>query len=411
MISDLFVTGVNFNSGPLGVRERLAIANSDLPRALNLLCSLGLNGVILSTCNRTEVYFASSNAVAGAEFFEAYFGDTSVFAPYLYTLSGKRAAEHLLEVAAGLDSMVLGEFEILGQVSRALRTAEDAGAVGEPVKHLFLSAIRTGREVRLETNISEGALSVSAMAVECAAKIIPDFSERRMLVVGAGEAGQLTAKVAHKRGVSRITLLSRNPLAARDVANEIGANCCGLDKLEDELSTASIVITCSMAPHWILTGAQVSCLMKERPSEPLVLIDIAVPRNIEPAAGRVANVFLYNLDDLLQLAELNRANRQAEVSRARYIIATELCRFEKWWQAFEVRPAIKALTSKAEAYRRLELEKCLSQMTSLSFEDRSRLDMMTRSIVKKLLIEPIKQVKDRPDEYRDTLVGLFQLNL
>lgn len=408
----LSLTGVDFNSAPMPVRERLSIARPSLPRALEVLGSLGYSGVILSTCNRTEVYAIShEEGVPSEEFFRAYFGDTQVFMPYIYTLSNRNAAEHLFEVAAGLDSMVVGEFEVLGQVSHALEAAEGAGVVSEPIRHLLTSAIRAGRRVRQETDISKGALSISAMAVECAASIVPDFIHRQLIVIGAGEAGRLVAKVAHKRGVSQITLVSHNPQLAHDIASELGVSCCSLNELPDELSKASTVVTCSLAPHWVLSVAQISQLMTQRPDEPLVLVDIGIPRNVEPAAGQIANVFLYNIDDLNHLAELNRLARQKEIQGAKSIITQELSRLGKWWRAFEVRPVIRALSAKAEDCRRRELEKFSLQVHSLSDEEWYYLEKMTQAVVKGLLKEPLQGLKSHPEEYKDALVNLFQLNL
>ncbi len=410
---NLTLTGVNFDSAPLVVREKLGTDSSRLPKALDFLKSSGYSGVILSTCNRTEVYTTpKDNSLPSQDFFNNYFSSSQyIFRPYLYTLTDEAAVSHLFSVTAGLESMVLGESEILGQVSRALKAAEEAGTANRLLKQLFISAIQAGRRVRQETRISEGSISVSALAVDHASKSFPNFTQRHIVIIGAGEAGRTVAKVAHKKGATQITLLSHNPDAASVVANELGISCCSFDRLEEELSSADIVFTCSMAPHWVITKEQASHIMDRRPERTLLLIDIAVPRNIEPSVDKIQNILLFNIDDLKELADSNRTAREAEISHAKDIIKEEEIAFGEWQQTFEATSAIKALTAKAEAYRRERLDKFLASSHSLTEEQKSELDMMTRSMIKKILHDPIEKLKESPENYKEALAELFRLDI
>jgi glutamyl-tRNA reductase len=410
------VVGINHQTAPVDVRERVAISRQKLHEALPMLRAHISRGIILSTCNRTEVYAIDSDdgraEKASLDFLKGRL-DTpdAILLQYVYLYKDMTAIEHLFGVASGLESMIVGEYEVLGQVGHALEAAESAGMVNLPLRHIFQSAIRTGRRVREETGISRNALSVSSVAVDLAARTVGDLKACQMLVFGAGEAGRLVAQAAKDRGISRMAVVGRTSKRASVLAAELGGIPINPDNVSKELITTNIVVTCAGAPHRILTVGQVKRAMKKRPGLPLVIIDIAVPRNVEPAVGRVQNVFLYNIDNLTELSNLNHQQRQGEIHRAREIIASELDKFTGWWQELQVRPLIRALMSKTEEIRRSHLDRTLKKLPHLTEEERYSLEMMTKAIISKILKDPICSLKaSGVNNYAEVVRELFRLD-
>ncbi len=412
------LVGVNHEAAPVAIREKVAISSEQLPTALSRLGRHLSCGIVLSTCNRTEVYTTNGDSrhteKASFNFLKAQADAPEVvLLKYVYFFKGEAAVEHLFRVASGLDSMIIGEFEILGQVGQALEAAEKAKVVNLPLRHLFQSAIRTGRHVREETGISQNALSVSSVAVDLAARVVGDLGACKILIIGTGEAGRLVAKAARDRGTSRIVVASRTRERASALASLLGGIPIDLNNLVEELSTCDIVVTCAGSPRQILDLHRVKAAMKTRPESPLVIIDIAVPRNVAPAVGKINNVFLHNIDDLIQISNLNRGQRESEIQQATEIIGAEVGRFTSWWQALEGRPLIRALMRKGEDIRRMQLEKTLRKLHGLSDEERDSLEAMTKSIVTKILKEPIQHLKANASNGTDyaKLIGeLFQIN-
>ena len=413
------LVGINHSTAPITIREKLAITRGRLRDSLSLFRRYVPHGIILSTCNRTEVYTIDSDGSRAEEtsinFLKAHLnipdGD---WVQRVYVHKNGAAVGHLFRVASGLDSMIIGEFEILGQVKHALEVAEKARMVNLPLRHLFQSAIRTGRRVREETGISKNALSVSSVAVDLAAKIAKEFERGKMLVIGAGEAGRLVAKAAKEKGISQIVVVSRSQETGSALAETLGGISVTLNNVVNELSTSHIVVTCSGAPHWILDVRRVEKAMKVRPELPLVIIDIGVPRNVEPEVGQINNVFVYNIDDLTEISNRNRQQREGEIQMATEIIAAEVDKFISWWQALEVRPIVNALMKKAEDIRRRQLDKTLSKLQNLSDEERDSLEAMTRSIATKILEDPVSHLKANANnnkDYIEMIRELFQLNI
>jgi len=410
------LVGLNHSTTPVTIREKVAISDEKLCDSLSLLRHYVPHGIILSTCNRTEVYAMGSHPAeeAGIDFLNAMTGVSFAdLLPHIYLRKNETAFGHLFRVACGLDSMIVGEFEVLGQVGHALETAEKAGMVNLPLRHIFQSAIRTGRRVRHETGISKNALSVSSVAVDLAARVVGDFENCKVLVIGAGEAGRLVVKVAKKRGVSQIVVASRTQERAATLAATLGGIPIDLNNLAEELSTSHIVVTCAGAPHRILAVHHLEEAMRKRPELPLVIIDIAVPRDVEPAVREIKNVFLYNIDDLTEVSDLNRQQRESEIQKAREIIAAEVSKLVSWWRAFEVRPIVSDLMNRAEEIRCAQLNKTLKKLRGLSDEERDNLEAMTKSIVTKILKEPIEYLKANANsnrDYAEMVSELFQLN-
>ncbi len=410
------LVGINHQTAPVNVREKVAISTRKLHDALTMLRAYISRGIILSTCNRTEVYTVDSDdghaEKASLDFLKTRLNiPDAALLQYVYLFKDKTAMEHLFRVASGLESMIVGEYEVLGQVKQALEIAEKAGMVSLPLRHLFQSAIRTGRLVRTETGISKNALSVSSVAVDLATRTVGDLKECQMLVIGAGEAGRLVAKTAKDRGISHMVVVGRTQERASALATELGGRPIKPSNINKELITTNIVVTCAGAPHRVLNVGQVKRAMEKRLGLPLVIIDIAVPRNVEPAVGQIRNVFLCNIDDLTELANLNFKQRENETQRATKIIADELDKFASWWCALKVRPLVSALTRKAEAIRCAQLNRTLKKLRPLSDEERDSLNAMTKSIVTKILNDPIQYLKaSGSNSYAEMVKELFRLD-
>jgi glutamyl-tRNA reductase len=411
------LVGVNHEKTPVAIREKVSIGSERLPEALSRLRHHLPGGIVLSTCNRTEVYTADGDSrqaeKASFNFLRAQSDVPEVvLLQHVYVLKDEAVVEHLFRVAGGLDSMIIGEFEILGQIGQALQAAEKAKVVNLPLRFVFQSAIRAGRRVREETGISQNALSVSSVAVDLAARIVGDLLNGKMLVIGTGEAGQLVVKVARERGVHRIAVASRTQERTQTLAEALGGTPTDLKNLAAELSTCNIVVACAGAPRQILDVHRVKTALKTRPESPLVIIDIAVPRNVEPAVGKIDNVFLYNIDDLTQISDLNREQREKEVQKATEIIAAEVDKFASRWRAFEVRPLVTALMRKAEDIRCEQLSRTLKKLPPLSDEERDNLEAMTKSIVTKILQDPIRSLKAEVNsiDYAEMVSELFHLD-
>jgi len=414
----LFVLGINHSTAPVAFREKLAIGSDSLGDALSLLRGYVAHGVILSTCNRTEVYTTSHNSrsaeQACLEFLKANAGlSDDDLLPYIYAYEDKRAVEYLFSVASGLKSMIIGEFEILGQVGQAMDAAEEAQMIDLPLRNLFRNAVRAGRRVREETQISRNALSVSSIAVDLATRVVGDIRDCNFLVVGAGEAGRLVVKSARDRGFHKVAVISRSQEKLAALEASMGVRPVTFRDFKVELGVSDIVVTCTAAPHLILDVPMVNDVMMNRPDLPLVIIDIAVPRDVDAAVDNIRNVFLYNIDSLNEISESNRELRERESIEAKEIVVTEADKFYTWWRSLEVKPTISALVTKAEQIRQRQLNATLKKLKGLSDEERDSLDAMTKAIVNKLLHDPIHLLKENADAseaYTQILRQLFRLD-
>lgn len=392
------LAGINHRTAPVTIREKAAISHHKLPEALTALRSYIPQGIVLSTCNRTEVYATCNDYQnvknASMDFFRTRLGIADdILLKHVYLRDDSAAVEHLFRLTSGLESMIIGEYEVLGQVRNALEHAEKSKMVTLPLRHIFQDAIRTGRRVREETAISRNAISVSSVAVDLAAGVLGGLKNRKMIVIGTGEAGRLVAKVASDREISRIVVVGRTHKRSQELAEKIGAVATDSSRLGEELFSADIVVTCTGAPHKVIRSTQIQRAMAERPDVPLVIIDIAVPRNVESDVGLIDNVFLYNIDDLTRLSHTNRDLRENEIIRAEEIIGQEMDRFVQWWQEYKVRPLVRAMLSKADEIRCIQLNRTLKKLPALTEEERYRLDMMSKAIVTKILKDPISNLK------------------
>jgi len=418
----LFLLGVSHKTTPVDIREHLDFAARGLDAALAALAvrPSTSEAVVLSTCNRAELYVACDEvASARADllgFLGEYHGlDTSAVFPHLYEQVDGAAARHLFRVAGGLDSLVVGEPQILGQVKDAYAAATEGRTVGPVLNKVFPWSFTVGKRVRTETALSEGAVSVSFAATALARKIFGDLKERTVLVIGAGEMGKLTARHLKAQGVSRMLITSRTLAHAVALAETIDASPVPWRDLLVTLNQADIVITATGALLPILTRSQVEGAMRGRRNRPLFLIDIALPRDVDPAVGDLDSVFLYNIDDLQAIVEANLTRRASEVSKAEGIVADEVKKFEAWLSARVAIPTVVALRQRFEAIRRQELDRLQPKLAGLPPEAKTRVDEITRLLVEKLLIMPTEQLKSTPDPERlrsdaDALTRLFALD-
>ena len=419
----LLLVGVSHRTAPVDLRERLDFQARGVEGALRNLTARGVvrEAVIVSTCNRAEIYAAGDDVNAAREDVVRFIGqfhsvEPAALGPHIYEKSDLEAARHLFRVSAGLDSLVVGEPQILGQVKDAHAAAARAQTVGPLVNRLFHSSFGVGKRVRTETALGSGAVSVGFAAVSLAKKIFGDLKGRNVLVVGAGEMGKLTAIHMKSQGVSRVTIVSRTMAHAARTAEAIGgASAAPWDDVDAALSAADIVITATGAAAPILTKAHVEQVMRSRRSRPLFIIDIALPRDVEAAAGEIEQVFLYNIDDLQQTVNENIARRASEVERAERIVGEEIDKFGGWFKSRGAVPTIVALRHHAEQIRKSELERLAFKMSALPPEVRDRIDDITRLIVEKLLLTPTEQLKalgdaDTINAYTEVVNRLFALS-
>ena len=417
----LLLVGVSHRTAPIELRERLDFSARGVDRALTALSDTGAHheAAIVSTCNRVELYVAcdDSDAARGAiqHFLAEFHGiPREQLAPHIYSKTGHEAASHLYRVAAGLDSLVMGEPQILGQVKEAYGVASQMGCTGPLLNKLFHSAFAAGKRVRSETALAEGAVSVSYAAVELARKIFGTLKGRTVLVIGAGEMGKLTAVHMQSQGIGRLIITSRTAAHAEALASSIGGSSMPWDALSTSLVEADILITATGASTPIISRAVIARTMKARRSRPLFIIDIAVPRDVEANAGDLEQVFLYNIDDLQAVVQENISKRGTEATDAEKIIGQEVAKFVSWLNSRGAVPTIVALRQRFESVRQSELRRLEPKMASLPPEARARVDEITRLIMEKLLINPTEQLKSASDAdtvaaYSDALTRLFGL--
>jgi glutamyl-tRNA reductase len=418
----LLLVGISHRTAPVELRERVDFQARGVARALGALAARGSTreAAVVSTCNRAEIYVACDDAVQTrldlVRFVSEFNGVAqSEVAPYVYDQADLDAARHLFRVAAGLDSLVVGEPQILGQVKEAHTVATEAQTAGPVLNRLFHASFAVGKRVRTETGLGSGAVSVSYAAVALARKIFGDLKGRNVLVVGAGEMGKLTALHMKSQGVQRVTIVSRTMAHAARTAEAIGgASAAPWDELDAVLGTSDIVITATGAASPILTKAHVEAVMRPRRGRPLFIIDIAVPRDVEAAAGEIEQVFLYNIDDLQATVRENLARRTSEVSRAEAIVNEEIEKFGAWFRSRGAIPTVVALRQRFEAIRRAELGRLDSKLSALPPDARALVDEITHLIVEKLLLTPTEQLKSVGDTdavaaYSEALTRLFGL--
>ncbi len=413
----LSLIGISHRTAPVEVREKFSFSNGDVPEALAVLRSFGDGIVLLSTCNRTEIYVSSGQRLQEPHALLAMLARLKGGMPAcpdapFYMLAGEEAVRHLYRVAAGLDSQILGEAEILGQVRTAYVAANGAGASDGVTSRLFHGAIRAGRRARSETQIGHYAVSVSSAAVALARQTVGELQDKTVLVVSAGEAGKLTARALADSGIGRMFVTNRSLERAVELAATLGGQAVPFNHLPWALGQADVVISATGAPHPVIDVSLVNRAIAGRNGRALLLIDIAIPRDVEPDVADLPNVHLHNLDDLQDMTSENLEARRREVHKVEAVVDDEAKRFLDWFGSLHVLPTISALREQAEQIRTAELERTIGRL-SLSDDERRRVEAMTSAIVKKLLHTPIETLKQSTEgeRYVEAVRTLFHLEL
>lgn len=395
---DLFSLSINHTTAPLEVREKIWFSEDEARSGVHRLKGKFFRECMLfSTCNRTELYAANPRGDTGAgdlsEFLIDMKGAGGVVRPdHFVSKDSEEVLTHLFRVAGGIDSMVIGDIQILNQVKEGFRLAKEERTLGPVLTRLMQHSLRVGKRARSETSISEGAVSVSYAAVELANKIFDDLSIKSVLLVGAGKTGELTLKHLISKGISRINVANRTASRAEEIVSTQGGVVVPFEAIDAALSEVDIAITSVTAAGPVVTGAMVSRAMKVRKRDPLFLIDLGVPRNIDPDARRVDNVFLYDLDSLGTVVNRNLGRRADEIPAVEAIIREEVKQFAAWYSSLQVGPTIQELLAAVESIRSGEVEKNINRFNT---EDRELVDLVTKRIVKKILHQPITTLKQQ----------------
>jgi glutamyl-tRNA reductase len=400
MSDRLLALGISHKTAPLALRERLALPEG---RAATVMRELVAQpdvheAVAISTCNRTEIYLVTGDPVEAESAALSTLSRQAGIPPTellgsLYSPRGMEAARHLFDVAAGLESMIVGEAEIQGQVKRAYELALVEGATGPITNRLFRDALATGKRARSETAIGRSRVSVSSVAVELARGTLGELDSRRVLVIGAGENGELTAKALRERGVETVFVANRRYDRAIGLAQRFGGHAVRFDDLPGELQEADIVVSSTASPHQIVGREELELVMEGRDGRPLLLIDIAVPRDIDPTVRELPGITLFDMDDLQREVARNLSAREGEVVHVRAIVEQEVERFGDWLASLDVVPTIAALRERGEEIVQRVLRENEGRWESLSDADRARVELLARTVVNRLLHEPTLRMK------------------
>lgn len=397
MMRDFLVVGLSHRTAPVEIRERLAVAPDRLQQELReIAASIGVDeALLISTCNRVELYATSDDPIEAARTAKQTLAQRlpdSAAEAVLYQERGVDVIRHAFRVASSLDSLVVGEPQILGQVKEAFDAAKSAGTVGTLLGRCFTQAFATAKRVRHETGIAEGTVSVSSIACELAKKIFGNLEGRRTLLLGAGEMGESAARTLRQTGTN-LHVINRSEERARLLAESCGGRAVPYERLAVELAEADVVVASTASPKFILTPELMKGVVRTRRHRPLFIIDIAVPRDVDPRVGNMDNVFVYDVDDLQQVAEENLAVRAREAAHAERIIEQEVEVFLTWRRSLELAPTIVALRKRFGQVAEEELRRALLRLEGISDSDRAVLEAMSRSLVNKLLHQPMMQLK------------------
>jgi glutamyl-tRNA reductase len=415
------LVGLSHKTAPVEIRERLAIPEAALPQALEALrLHDGIReGLILSTCNRVEVFARgrpdSNLADSLPAFLAAYHGlPLEELNRYLYRYEQREAIRHLFRVTASLDSMVVGEPQILGQVKNAYALARAAGTASGLVEEVMMRAFSVAKKVRSETGVAQSAVSISYAAVELARKIFGSLEGKHLLLIGAGKMSELASRHLLRSGAASLMIVNRSLERAQELAQEFGGQAVPFERLFDCLARADIVISSTGAPHFILKKEDGPGIMHRRRQHPMFFIDIAVPRDIDPALNEVDNIFVYDIDDLQQVVQANLAERQREAERGEQIIEHEVDRFLARARGLEVVPTIVSLQERLEDIRKGEIERVRGKLGALSPDQEQAIEALTRAMINKFLHEPITQLKSAAQQpesrhYIDIIRRVFNL--
>jgi glutamyl-tRNA reductase len=420
---NIVVVGLSHKTASVEIREKVAFAPNQMEKPLKALVSLPdiTEAVIVSTCNRVEIYATSRDIAGGMARLKRFLADyhhtpMETLEPHLYSHHGEAAIRHVFRVAASLDSMVVGEPQILGQIKTAYGYAAEYKTSGIILNRFLHKAFSVAKRVRTETKIASSAVSVAFAAVELAKKIFDDLSDKTVMLIGAGEMCELAAKHFLNNGARGVMVTNRTFERAEKLAEEFGGRAVRFDDLFDYLHKADIILSSTGAPHFIIGPRDLEEVMRRRKLRPMFFIDIAVPRDIDPKVNDVENAYLYTVDDLQEVVTSNLQQRAAEAKKAEDIVSQEIGQFFKWLSSLDITPTIVALRSRFEEVRQAELAKTLNNWKDLTPDNQKRLEALTSAIINKLLHHPTSILKQtgqggRNDLYVDALRNLFDLEM
>lgn len=432
---NIVLVGLNHRTAPISLREQLSLAECGTRMALedmgitqdntqdNKVTATPLKEVvILSTCNRLEVYASvTGDRITGQNFIEAYLANLQGLAledlrPHLYSLFDEDAVRHLLRVAGGLDSMILGEPQILGQVSGAQSDAQRARTIGPVLNQLFDRAVRAGKRSRNETEIGRHSTSVSHTAVRLIGKELGSLSQINVLIVGAGEMAEVAARALIAKGAEKLNFINRTYARAESMARTYSGGALNWYHLPEALTDADVVVTATGAPHVVIHEGDVEVILPEREGRPLYFVDIAVPRDIEESIGDLPGVYLFDIDQLQTVVDANLSQRQAAVPNVEAIVTQETARFKEWLQSRQVLPVLVELRQKTKEIARREIRRHESRLDEMTVDDQEFVTQIVHRIVNKILHEPTVRLKAAAAEgngleYAQTIRDLFALEM
>lgn len=415
----LISIGINHRTTPLEVREKLAFTSEQVRESLPLLEDPAFGGgIVLSTCNRTEIYAISQNDAAGRDRASRYLCQVKDLPQWFILnhvdcLTEEKAVEHLFRVACGMDSMVLGEDQILHQVKKAMENAELVTKCPPSLSRLFHCALKAGKRARNETQIGRFCLSISHAGVEMALRTLSDLSSRSALVIGAGETGRLTAKILKDHGMTNLLIANRSWDRAKELAEIMGGRAVPFEHLKEGLREADLAISATDSPTFIIHEKDVAEALRTRNGKSLLLIDIAMPRDIDPKVKKLSGVTLYDIDDLRIVCNNNLEERKKEALKVETIIEEEVQEFLDWWELQQnAVPAISSLVKKANRIREKEIAYTLSKLQGLTPDEKERLEALARAITSKLLHSPISYIKKHHQDQKTlkNMEDIFNLN-
>ena len=410
------VVGVNHRTAPVEIREKLAFAEAELPQAMQTLQQQKsiLENIIVSTCNRTEIYAVVDQLHTGRYYVKSFLADwfnmpLESISAHLIIHENDGAVEHLLRVSAGIDSMVLGETQILGQVRDSFLEGQEIGTTGTVFNELFKQAVTFAKKAHTETAIGENAVSVSYAAVELGKKIFGSLNRKHVAILGAGEMGELAIKNLHGSGAGQVTVINRTLSKAEELAEKFGGAAKSMQELQCSLLEADILISSTGASNFVIDYERMQLVDRLRKGKPIFMVDIAVPRDLDPRIGDLPNVFLYDIDDLQGIVEANLAERKRAAEEIGIMIEQEIVLFKEWLATLGVVPVISALRQKAHRIQSETMASIENKMPDLTDREKKILSKHTKSIVNQLLKEPILQVKELATDAKSAeKLALFQ---
>ena len=397
------------------VLEGVTVPSHDLEKYLQRLATHAGGGVILSTCNRMEIYSVTEDVAIGINQLKEYIETTSKSSratnidQYIYTLNGDAVAEHLFSVAAGLDSIALGESEIIGQVTKALQAAGEAGTIDPSLSRMFHAALRTSRRIRKETALGRNRISISSLGVKELQNIVGDLSGLHVLLVGAGETGRLTANALRRYGADEIVVSSRSFERGSVLAEELGSSQVTFEKIPETLVGCDMLITCTASADPIITVETIRSVMDERPGRPLNILDVGMPRDVDPTVAEVSGVTLISLSELQLKSRENWTLRESASAQARELINDGISRFKERLTGIDSEPVVRSLGARTERMRREEVEQTLARMGGLTDQQAQLLEKMTRSLVRRILADPINFLRSEETQAAESVQKVFAL--